>query len=93
MQAADDINADPEAYRELWLENTNVPDSVRDTYELPPFPTFAITGEEAWYDTMQWMVDQDIIDDIPDYEDSVDPSFIEAIAPAEPDVTVTPEAE
>jgi NitT/TauT family transport system substrate-binding protein len=91
MQAADDINTDPEAYRELWLENSNVPDSVRDTYELPPFPTYHITQEEAWYDTMQWMVDQDIIDEIPDYEDSVDSSFIEAIAPAESEAT--PEAE
>ena len=44
MRAADDINADPEAYRDLWLEKTNVPDSVKDTYVLPPFPTYAITS-------------------------------------------------
>jgi NitT/TauT family transport system substrate-binding protein len=93
MQAADDINADPEAYRDLWLENTNVPDNVRDTYELPPFPTYRITQEDAWNDAMQWMVDQDIIDEVPDYEGSVDPTFIEAITPLEAEATATPEAE
>lgn len=36
MRAAEDINADPEAYRELWIEHTNVPDSVKDSYQLPP---------------------------------------------------------
>jgi NitT/TauT family transport system substrate-binding protein len=83
MRAADDINADPDAYRDLWLENTNVPDSVRDTYVLPPFPTFAITGEEAWTDTMQWLVDLDIIEEMPGYEGSVNPTFLENIQPAE----------
>ncbi len=58
MHAADDINADPEAYRDLWLEKTTVPDSVKDTYVLPPFPTYEITQQAAWDDTMQWLVDQ-----------------------------------
>ncbi len=82
MHAADDINADPEAYRDLWLENTNVPDSVKDSYELPPFPTYEITTEAAWNDTMQWLVDQEIIEEKPSYESGVNPTFLDAIAPA-----------
>ncbi len=83
MRAAEDINANPEAYRELWLENTNVPDSVQDTYQLPPLPTYAITQQAAWDDTMAWMLAEDIIDDAPRYADSVDPRFVAAIAPAD----------
>lgn len=79
MHAAKDINADPDAYRDLWIENTNVPESVRDTYVLPPFPTYTITGEDAWEDTVNWLVDMDIVDNAAAYEDSVNPSFVQAM--------------
>lgn len=81
MRAAEDINADPEAYRDLWIEQTNVPDSVKDSYQLPPFPTYEITQPEAWEDTVDWLNEQGIIESRPTYEDTVDPSFVEAIAP------------
>jgi NitT/TauT family transport system substrate-binding protein len=83
MHAADDINADPNAYRDLWLEKTSVPDSVKDTYVLPPFPTYEITQPLAWDDTMQWLVDQNIVDKAANYDDSVNPTFLDAIKPAE----------
>jgi NitT/TauT family transport system substrate-binding protein len=76
MRAADDINADPDAYRDLWLEKTTVPDSVKDTYVLPPFPTYSITDQTAWDDTMAWMVEQEIIEQAPAYEDSVNGTIV-----------------
>ena len=82
MRAAEDINANPDAYRDLWLEKTNVPDSVKDTYVLPPFPTYEITNEEAWNDAIAWLLEQDIVDNGAAYADSVNPTFLEAIAPA-----------
>jgi len=81
MRAAEDINADPDAYRDLWLENTTVPDSVKDTYELPPFPVYEITSEEAWTDTVNWLVEQDIVDHAASYEDSVNATFLADITP------------
>jgi NitT/TauT family transport system substrate-binding protein len=81
MKAAADINADPEAYRALWLEKTTVPDSVKDTYALPLFPLYAITQELAWNDNTAWMVEQGIIDNAPDYANSVNPAFVQAITP------------
>ncbi|MBP8974022.1 MAG: ABC transporter substrate-binding protein [Anaerolineae bacterium] len=82
MRAAEDINADPEAYRALWLEKTNVPDSVKDTYALPPFPTYEITTEAAWEDTVAWLIEQDIVESTASYADTINPAFLEAIAPA-----------
>jgi NitT/TauT family transport system substrate-binding protein len=82
-RAAADINADPEAFRALWIEKTNVPDSVKDTYVIPPFPLYTITDQAVWDDVMAWMVDQDIIDEAPAYEDGVNPVFLDAIRPAE----------
>mgnify|MGYP005851330039 CR=1 FL=1 len=81
-RAAEDINADPEAYRALWLEKTNVPDSVKDTYALPPFPTYEITTESAWEDTVAWLIEQGIVESTADYTEAVNPTFLEAIAPA-----------
>lgn len=91
MRAADDINQDPDAYRDLWLEKTNVPDSVKDTYVLPPFPTYAITQQHAWDDTVDWLLAEDIIDNAPSYESSVNATFVTALAPAD-DMTVTGDA-
>ncbi|MBN1200794.1 MAG: ABC transporter substrate-binding protein [Anaerolineae bacterium] len=81
MRAAEDINTDPEAYRDLWFEVTSVPDNIKETYVLPPFPLYQITDEAAWNDTMDWMLSLDMIEQAPSYDDSVDGSFIAAIAP------------
>jgi NitT/TauT family transport system substrate-binding protein len=82
MRAAEDINADPDAYRDLWLEKTNVPDSVKDTYALPPFPTYEITHEDAWADVVAWLIERGIVESTADYAGAVNPTFLEAIAPA-----------
>ena len=82
MHAADDINADPNAYRDLWLQKTSVPDSVKNSYVLPPFPTYEITQPHAWDDTIQWLVDQKIVDNAASYEESVNATFLDAIKPA-----------
>ena len=81
MSAADAINADPEAYRELWIENTNVPDTVKDTFELPPFPTYDITQQEAWDDVVDWLLEAELVENAASFEDSVNPAFLEAITP------------
>ncbi len=81
MRAAEAINADPEAYRDLWIENTNVPDDVRDSYVLPPFPIYELTTPEAWADAMDWMVEEEIIDQAPSYESSVTDVFIHEVTP------------
>ncbi len=82
MRAAEDINADPDAYRDLWLEKTKVPDSVKDTYALPPFPLYEITNEAAWEDTVAWLIEQGIVESTASYAEAVNPAFLEAIAPA-----------
>lgn len=75
-RAVVDLNDDPEAYRELFLEKTVVPETVEDTYEIPPFPRGLITSEAVWDDYMDWMLEREIIEEAPDYEDSVNPAFL-----------------
>jgi NitT/TauT family transport system substrate-binding protein len=71
-----DLNADPEAFRQLFLEKTVVPEIVRDTYVIPPFPRGLITSEAVWDDTMDWMLEHEILEDKPAYADSVNPAFM-----------------
>ena len=91
MKAANDINAHPEAYRDLWLEKTNVPDSVKDTYVLPPFPTYAITTQSEWDDVVAWLTEQGIAENVAPYKNSVNPTFLDAIRP--PSAAVEPTAD
>ena len=76
-RAVDALNADPASYRALWLENTSVPESVQDTYQIPPFPEGEITSEAVWDDVSSWLVERGIIDEPASYADSVDSSFLE----------------
>ncbi len=75
-RAVADLNADTEAYRQLFLERTTVPESVQDTYEIPPFPRGLIMSEAVWEDYLDWMMELEIIEDRPAYEDSVNTRFM-----------------
>jgi cytochrome c2 len=58
-----------------------VPDAVRDSYELPPFPVDSITNEPAFEDTINWLEAQGAIDARAEYATSVNTAFLDAIAP------------
>ncbi len=82
-QAVQDIDENPDAYRALWLEKTRVPENVKDTYVLPTFPAYANVEQDEWDDAMAWMLEHDIIEEAPPYEESVTFRFLDAIFPPE----------
>lgn len=75
-RAVADLNANPDEFRQLLLDNTSVPDSVKDTYTIPPFPLGEITSESVWDDVNAWLVERGIIETPASYADSVDASFL-----------------
>jgi NitT/TauT family transport system substrate-binding protein len=75
-RAVEALNANPDDFRQLWLDNTTVPESVQDTYVIPPFPMMEITSEAVWDDVNAWLLDLGIIEEPAAYADSVDPSFL-----------------
>ncbi len=75
-RAVEALNADPNSFRQLWLANTDVPDSVQETYVIPPFPVNEITSQAVWDDVNDWLVGRGIIDQPAAYGDSVDASFL-----------------
>lgn len=75
-RAVEALNADPDSYRQLWLDNISVPESVQNTYEIPPFPLGEITSESVWDDVNDWLLERGIIAQPAPYATSVDPSFL-----------------
>jgi len=71
------INADPNAYRRVLIENTRVPPNVQDTYTIPPFPSGEITSEAEWQDVVDWALDKELLDEPVPYEWAIETSFVE----------------
>ncbi|GAB4480134.1 MAG: MetQ/NlpA family ABC transporter substrate-binding protein [Anaerolineae bacterium] len=75
-KAVADLNADPEAYRALFLEKVNVPESVQETYQIPPFPVSQVPSAEQWADVMDWLIGKGLLESPVSYEDSVTTEFL-----------------
>lgn len=76
FRAIDDLNANPEAYRALFLEKVNVPESVQATYVIPPFVTAGIPDEVSWDDVNAWLVGKGVLDTALPYSESVTVDFL-----------------
>jgi NitT/TauT family transport system substrate-binding protein len=76
-KAVADINADPNAFRRVLIENTRVPPNVQDTYNIPPFPSGEITSQAEWQDVVEWALEKELLDEPVPYERAIDPTFEE----------------
>jgi NitT/TauT family transport system substrate-binding protein len=76
-KAVADINKDPNAYRNVLIENTRVPPSIQGTYNVPKYPEGEITTEAEWNDVVAWAQEKGLVDGPVSYEESVDKSFLE----------------
>jgi NitT/TauT family transport system substrate-binding protein len=71
FKATELINQNPDSQRDLLLEVVRVPESVRDTYQMPRYPEGEITSQTEWDDAVAWMLAKGLIDDDVPYEDVV----------------------
>jgi NitT/TauT family transport system substrate-binding protein len=75
-RAVQDLNANPDDYRALFLEKVPVPESVQETYVIPPFPVRAVPTEAQWDDVIAWLLDKGLLDEALPYADSINPDFL-----------------
>ncbi len=75
-RAAGDINAAPESFRSLMLANIRVPDNIRDTFKIPPFPRNHVPDRSQWADMMEWMVEKWLLEAPVAYEICVTDQFL-----------------
>jgi NitT/TauT family transport system substrate-binding protein len=75
-KAVKELNAHPEKYQGLLIEQGRVPESIKDSYTMPPFPELGVPSEAEVTDVLQWMRDKGLVSrDIP-YQDMVDAGYL-----------------
>lgn len=76
QQAVDEVNANPEKYRAVLMEQGRVPESLKDSYQMPPFPAVGVPTEAEVADVTAWLKAKGLVArDIP-YADMVDSAFL-----------------
>jgi ATPase subunit of ABC transporter with duplicated ATPase domains len=74
--AAADINAAPEAHRELLLQKIRVPKNVQQIFKIPAYPRKEVPEPGQWADVMDWMVSKGLLNQALPYEDSITTDFL-----------------
>ena len=75
-KAVNELNAHPEKYQSVLIEQGRVPASIQDTYTMPPFPGRGVPSEDEVRDVVAWLKAKGLVGrDIP-YTDVVDASFL-----------------
>jgi NitT/TauT family transport system substrate-binding protein len=75
-KAVKELNAHPEKYQGVLIEQGRVPKSIQDTYKMPPFPGRGVPTENEVKDVVAWLKAKGLVGrDIP-YTDVVDASFL-----------------
>jgi len=75
-KAVNELNAHPEKYQGVLIEQGRVPKSIQDTYKMPPFPGRGVPTEDEVKDVAAWLKAKGLVSrDIP-YTDVVDASFL-----------------
>jgi NitT/TauT family transport system substrate-binding protein len=74
--AAADINAAPEAHRELLLQKIRVPKNVQRIFKISAYPRKEVPDPGQWADVMDWMVSKGLLKQALPYEDSITTDFL-----------------
>jgi NitT/TauT family transport system substrate-binding protein len=75
-RAAADLNSNPQSFQALMLEKIRVPQNVRSTFQIPPFPRASVPTEQQWDDVQQWMLEKKLLSKKAPYSDSVTADFL-----------------
>jgi len=60
-RAIDDINANPQRYRGLLVDQAKVPDAVRDTFGVPALPKAAVPKDAEIKAAFDWMASKGLL--------------------------------
>lgn len=75
-RAVKDLNSDPEAFRELFLEKVRVPEIIEKTFRIPEFPYGEIPNQNQWNDVINWLHEKELLETSPLYVSSITDIFI-----------------
>ncbi|MCK5198860.1 MAG: ABC transporter substrate-binding protein [Spirochaetales bacterium] len=75
-RAVEDLNSNPETFRDLFLEKIRVPEIIEKTFRIPEFPNGEIPNRDQWEDVISWLQEKKLLETSPLYESSITDIFI-----------------
>ncbi|MCR4418810.1 MAG: MetQ/NlpA family ABC transporter substrate-binding protein [Clostridia bacterium] len=81
QQAAAEVTARPQAFRELFVERTRLPEALRDTYLTPRYSAPALPQPEDLDRVIRWMVAKGLLSDPYSYHDLVEEGVLKDLEP------------
>lgn len=72
----EDINANPDKYKDLLIEKANVPDDLAADYPMPTFTPGSVPTEKEVTRLEAWMVENQMIDKVYSYQDLIDTDYV-----------------
>ncbi|MEL7563854.1 MAG: MetQ/NlpA family ABC transporter substrate-binding protein [Dehalobacterium sp.] len=70
-KAVDDLNNHPEEYKELLIENANIPEPIAQDYRMQHYPEPQAPGEEDVNNILEWMNKKGLLKNQLKYQDLV----------------------
>lgn len=83
-EAARRINEHPEEAKDVLLRRIPVPENIRRSYRIPPYPLNGVPDREQWKDVIQWMEERKLLVKPVSYEESVTTGFLASKAGESP---------
>lgn len=77
-RSMEDINSNPDKYRELALSKANVPENLKDSYKVPTFTPGVVPTEQEVARVQDWMVGHQLLDKVYSYKDLVSKKYVKA---------------
>lgn len=76
FNSMDEINKNPDKYKELAIKNARVSDDIKDSYKTPSFSPYTLPSKEDVKRVSDWLLEKKLIDKPYSYEDLVSTEFI-----------------
>ncbi len=74
--ATNRINANPDQWEDILVENNLVPAPLQGTYQVPPYPTASNISETQWQDVLDWAQAGGLVNADLAYSESVNSSLL-----------------
>jgi len=70
-KAVQEINANPNQYKETSLNNINIPKQIADKYQVPTYPELQLPSENEVNDVLEWLNEKGLLTNSFGYKDLI----------------------
>lgn len=70
-KAVQDINANPEDFKELLIQNVNIPEAIADSYNIQKYPNLQLPQKKEIDNVIDWLEDKQLLNKPANYEELI----------------------